>query len=65
MTKIERRQTRIRRIKQKLSNEIHTEDVATTPDAHHHIGLSENRYEHIGSFLNAHSGDPAIEVLLL
>ena len=37
------------------------EDVATTPDVHYQIGLSENRHEHIPSFLQAHEGDPAVK----
>lgn len=64
LTRMERRQTRLRRIKQKLSTSTRVEDVATTPDAHHHIGLSENRYEHIGTFLRTNSGDPAIKGFL-
>jgi hypothetical protein len=62
LTRIERRQTRLNRIKRKLSPQIPVEGVATTPEAHHHIGMSENRYEHIGTFLRSHSGDPAMKV---
>jgi hypothetical protein len=38
------------------------ETVGTTPHEHHHIGVSQNHYEHIGTFLQKHSGDPAISV---
>lgn len=63
MTRIERRQARIRRIKHKLTaRSAQNEDVATSPDAHHHIGLSQNRHEHIPSFLHVHEGDPATQV---
>ena len=63
MTQIERRQARIRRIKHKTTLKMaRDEDVATTPDVHYQIGKSENRHEHIPSFLQAHEGDPAIQV---
>jgi hypothetical protein len=63
MTQIERRQARIRRIKHKLTQKrAQAEDVATTPDAHHHIGSSQKRHEHIPTFLRAHEEDPAILV---
>jgi len=66
MTQIERRQTRIRRIKHKLSlKNAQEEDVATVPDAHHHIGKSQNRHEHIGTFLRENKGDPAIKVHII
>jgi hypothetical protein len=29
---------------------------------HHHIGVSESKYEHIGTFLRLRAGDPAIRV---
>jgi hypothetical protein len=65
MTRIERRQARIRRLKHKLlSKRVPLEHVAIVPDAHHHIGSSEKCPEHIPSFLRAHEGDPAIKVCL-
>jgi hypothetical protein len=64
MTQIERRQTRIRRLKHKISDRPEPEDVATTPAAHHHIGSSQNRPEHIPTFLRANEGDPAIQVCI-
>lgn len=63
ITRIERRQARIRRIKHKLTaRRAQSEDVATSPDAHHHIGSSQKHHEHIPSFLQVHKGDPAIQV---
>jgi len=65
MTRIERRQARIRRIKHKTTSTSKAaceKDIATTPDVHYHIGKSENRHEHIPSFLRAHEGDPAVLV---
>lgn len=65
MTRIERREARIRRIRAKLFKGMkHGNEalVPPAPEAHHHIGTSQNSYQHIGSFLRDHSGDPAIKV---
>jgi hypothetical protein len=63
MTQIERRQTRIRRIKRKLmSTGAQVEVVATNAEVHHHIGASQNHHEHIPSFVHGHEGDPAVQV---
>jgi hypothetical protein len=63
MTQIERRQARIRRIKHRFtSHRADVEHVGMAPDAHFHIGSSQNRSEHIPSFLHAHERDPAIQV---
>lgn len=64
MTQIERRQTRIRRIREKLAHTEYArdEDASTSPGAHHHIGKSQNNPEHFGRFLERNSGDPAIKV---
>jgi hypothetical protein len=65
MTQIERRQTRIRRIKHKLIStraQVQVEVVATAPEAHHHIGTSQKRREHIPSFVHDREGDPAVQV---
>ena len=40
------------------------ERVATTPDAHFHIGKSQNSPENVMIFLHKHSEDPAIKVSL-
>lgn len=65
LTRIERRQTRIRRIKEKLYGVAQVEDVARSFDVHHHIGKSENLFRHIGTFLEENSNDPAVKVKLL
>jgi hypothetical protein len=39
------------------------ENVATTPDVHHHIGVSQNHFEHIGTFLRTHAEDLAVKVM--
>jgi hypothetical protein len=39
------------------------EPVPDTMEPHHHIGVSQNQYEHIGTFLRTHNGDPAVNVL--
>jgi hypothetical protein len=64
MTNIERRQTRIRRLKERLakSDAAPDFDIAHTPDMHHHIGKSQNDPEHIGLFVHRHAGDPAVKV---
>lgn len=64
LTRIERRETRLRRIRTRLSKEQrdHREVVSDTPQEHHHIGVSHNFYEHMGTFLQKYSGDPAIKV---
>lgn len=70
LTQIERRQTRIRRIKQRVSevNHKHSSEMnqpreaAVNPEQHHHIGRNENTYHEIGAFLHAHTDDPAIKV---
>ena len=64
LVQIERRQTRIRRIRSKLHSgrQAQREVVANTPHEHHHIGLSQNQYEHIGTFLQKNANDPAVKV---
>jgi hypothetical protein len=67
LTHIERRIARLRRIRARLSGngQGQNERVGTTPHEHHHIGLSENTYDHIGTFLQRNSGDPAVKVRLV
>jgi hypothetical protein len=68
MTQIERRQKRIRDIRQKILKEsgtlsgIHSEVQSNNLDVHHHIGVSENLPEDIGLFLRVRAGDPAVQV---
>lgn len=70
MAQIERRQKRIRRIRQKILKEggdpsgNRNEVKANNLDAQHHIGISENLHEDIGLFLRKREGDPAVKVLL-
>lgn len=65
MACIERRQTRIRRIRDR---NFHVEDreamadTATTPRSHYSIGKTENFPEHIGQFFQKNSDDPAVQV---
>jgi hypothetical protein len=64
LAQIERREARLRRIKAKLVSpgQGWGETVARTPQQHHHIGISQNQYQHIGTFLQRNSGDPAVKV---
>lgn len=67
MTRIERREARLRRIRAKLfEGKKHGNEapVPQGPEAHHHIGKSQNSYEHIGTFLRNNLGDPAIKVCI-
>jgi hypothetical protein len=65
ITQIERRQARIRRIRarfQKAGNVL-DKDIATSPEAHHVIGVSQNFPENIPIFLQKNTRDPAIKVM--
>lgn len=70
LTQIERRQTRIYRIKRSVSEMNHKcssnanqpREAAVDPGQHHHIGRNENIYNEIGTFLRDHADDPAIKV---
>jgi len=65
LTQIERRQYRIRAIREKYKNSsarLETEVVDRNPEAHHQIGKSQNFPEHIGMFLQKHDKDPATKV---
>lgn len=69
LSRIERRQARIRRIRDRYlgaSKAISSVESNTTisPEAHHHIGKSQNEYEPIGAFLLKNAEDPAIEVII-
>lgn len=67
LTRIERRQTRIRRIRDRIIHRPHVEisELATRPEAHHHIGLTQKYHTHIGSYLRSLQGDSAIIVSLI
>lgn len=60
LTHIERRQARLRTLRERLG--LHLESVPRSLEEHHHIGSSQNVYEHLGTFLHRHAGDPAIKV---
>ncbi|KAG0706560.1 hypothetical protein DFH29DRAFT_995942 [Suillus ampliporus] len=64
LTQIERRQTRIRCIKNCLEEPRASEaadSMTYKPCIHHHIGLSEKSNDDIGSYLRLHEGDPAMK----
>jgi hypothetical protein len=67
MTQIERRQARLRRIRTRylMTGKPLDEDVATTPEAHHCIGITQNHPENVALLLQNHKGDPAIKVALV
>jgi hypothetical protein len=66
MTRLERRQNRLRHIRDKLGTQkVVMEDEAAstgTPDLHHYIGKSQNTPLHIGTYLQRYANDPAIKV---
>jgi hypothetical protein len=64
LTRIERRQARLRRIRQryKESGRAAREEVPISPELHHVIGRSQNYPEHIPSFLQNNANDPAVKV---
>ena len=64
MTQIERCQAHIRRIRARnlASNKTETETVDRDPEVHHRIAKSQNQPEHLGQFVQKHSGDPAVKV---
>lgn len=70
MARIERRETRIRRIRAKLKMPIRLggKKPITTGKAlkdRYYIGQSQNEYQHIGEFLRNNAGDPAVHVSML
>ncbi|KAG1856158.1 hypothetical protein F4604DRAFT_1932022 [Suillus subluteus] len=62
LTQIERCQARIRRIGDRNVHCPHVEisELVTSPEAHHHIGLTQKYPVHIGLYLRSHQGDPAV-----
>lgn len=68
MAQIERREARLRaiRFKTKQKDKSHKlENVARTPEAHHHIGKTQNNPVHIGNFIQERQGDLAVQVCIL
>jgi hypothetical protein len=45
-----------------LEGGLPSEAVPSTPQKHHHIGVSEKHHHSIGEFLRKNTGDPAIQV---
>ncbi|OJA16859.1 hypothetical protein AZE42_09971 [Rhizopogon vesiculosus] len=67
LTQIELRQTRLRRIKQRLQNRVsyaESNETARNPQLHHHIGQSEKAYDELGHYLHSHARDPAMKDFL-
>lgn len=65
LTQIERREARLRRIKQRHQAGVPRTDaheIANDPKLHHHIGQSEKIYDEFGQYLRNHTGDPAMKV---
>jgi hypothetical protein len=68
MTRLERRQTRLGHIREKLglgiiqAIPVTDDEVASTPDLHHHIAKSQNTPVHIGTYLQRYPKDPAIKI---
>lgn len=61
LARVERREVRLHRIRAKLPRQ-QREWTPNTPEQHHHIAVSQNNYEHIGTFLQKHEADPAVKV---
>lgn len=65
IARIERCQANLHHIGEKLYGAMkQADDVAVNPTAIFSIGNSQNRFERIPLFLQAHKGDPAIKVSL-
>ena len=63
LAQIEHRQARIHHICPTRSANPHSdEECPAEPKDHHAIGKTENFPEHLGLFIQRHSGDPAVEV---
>lgn len=65
LTQIERRQARLRRIKQcqQQASRSEVNETVFDPKLHHHIGQSEKIYDDFGQYLRDHAKDPAIKVI--
>lgn len=63
LAQIERRQARLRRIRQNIQTMGVKKDLQSSSptdlSSHHHIGVSENLPQHIGCFIQENQGDPA------
>ncbi|KAG1857827.1 hypothetical protein F4604DRAFT_1931350 [Suillus subluteus] len=68
LAEIERRQTRLRHIKerqQKWAPDVKSDETASDPQLHHQIGKSEKVFEEFGHYLHSHARDPATKDFLL
>jgi hypothetical protein len=65
ITRIERRQSRIRRIdsRQQENPVVEDEQVDSCPEGHYAIGKTQNMPLDLTVFVQRYSGDPAIKVL--
>jgi hypothetical protein len=65
LSKIERRQSRIRRIRETTQQPLHQTDVndnLTDPRAQYNMGKTQNSPVHLPTFLHKNNDDPAIKV---
>lgn len=62
ITKIERREARLRSLHAQnfatAEEAVHTQDF----EAHYYMGKSQKEFYHIGTFLSTNTGDPATKV---
>jgi len=66
LTQIERHQTRLRHInewQQKQAPRAESNETASDPRLHHHIGQSKKVYDELGHYLCKNVRDPAIKVV--
>lgn len=64
ITNIERREARIRALHAKHFPKMEDAILTNDLEVHHHMGKSQNEYEHIGTFLSSNALDPAVKVPL-
>lgn len=69
MTQIERRQARIRRIRQKIATSGAATPITTdstfSSTAHYHVGKTQNNPVDIMPFIYKYSTDPAVKVSII
>jgi hypothetical protein len=67
LTQIDRRQARIRRLREELvrANKLPQEALASDPEAPYNIGKSQNHSVDLTQFLQANTDDPATKVLFI
>ncbi|KAG0695162.1 hypothetical protein DFH29DRAFT_1005685 [Suillus ampliporus] len=67
LTQIEHWEARLRRIKQRQSQQsphVATHEMVSDPQLHHHIGQGEKTYDEFGQYLHDHAGDLAMRDFL-